>query len=148
MNDVVKITEKHHIAGTLRKIASTDGITGVTWDNEDGLWVDFAFAVDNSNSLVLIGKHDDESIPPITLGMTSIASIELDLDYGDLTIYYTSDAFKDSFNTPKQKFHSRYIRHVDNMQEIHLTIKRSYRFENVTVVQNYKNGTTPAGADF
>ena len=96
MNDVVKITEKHHIAETLKKIASTEGITGVTWDIDNGLWIDFAFAVDNSNSLVLIGKNGDDSIPAITLGMGSINSIELDLDYGDLTIYYASDAFKDA----------------------------------------------------
>lgn len=148
MNDVVKITEKHHIAETLKKIASTDGISAVTWDMHDGLWIDFAFAIDNSNSLVLVGRNGDDPIPAITLGMGSINSIELDLDYGDLTIYYAVDAFKDAFNSPKQQFHSKYVGTHSNAQEIHLSIKRAYRFENVAAAQNYKNGMTPTPSDF
>lgn len=148
MSDLVKITEKHHIAETLKKIASTEGITAVTWDKDDGLWVDFAFAVDNSNSLVLIAKHGDDPIPPITLGMLAINSIELDLDYGDLTIHYSPDAFQDSYNSPKSKFLSKYVASLSSAQEIHLSIQRRYRFENVAAAQNYKSSMTPTPSDF
>ena len=149
MNDLLKIVEKHHIAETLKKIADTSGLHCVTWDKDRGLWTDFHFAIDSTNSLVLIGKDSmDETIPAITLSMESINSIELDLNYGDLTINYHPKAFEGEFNSSKQKFRDLYVATLSSSQEIHLSIKRAYRFENIPAVINYKNGMTPAPSDF
>jgi hypothetical protein len=149
MTDIVKITEKQHIAETLKKISDTNGIYCVTWNNIQGLWSDFHFAVDKTNSLILLGKdQNDEAIPPITISMESISNIQLNLDYGDLTIFYHPTAFEDAFNTPKQEYRDLYVTALNSSQEIHLSIKRSYHFENVGVVQSYKNSMATAGSDF
>jgi hypothetical protein len=149
MTDLLKITNKREMVETLKVIAATEGIVGTVWNTELGVHADFALAMGNSNSLILFAKDNNgESLPPITLGINSIDSIKLDLSYGELTFNYTKDAFNDSYNSPKYKFKSLYVNSLNNSQEIHLFIRKSYRFENVPSVLQHAATAPEVVSDF
>jgi hypothetical protein len=111
--------------------------------------VDFSFVIDKAKSLILFGRLPwEDTLEPMFLSLEDVTWIDIDTDYGDLVINFTSNSIVNSNDKVWKTFAERFVNNLTNSLNISLHIKKLYRFENIPELQNYNTPSPPEGSDF